>query len=322
MGLFILFLISAALSLLFFYQKRSKAGGLLLVLALFFLALGLIARFRFFYVLVFDVGKGNAILVHLPGDRNLLFDAGARYGKADLGKILLVPTLRRMGIRELDLVVLSHPDLDHTGGLPALFRAFPVKKLLSGAFKAKDWAKLEFELEPQTVTAPKALSLEPASLFLEPGRAYPENLNRESLMAFLEYQGLTVFFPGDADALRLARAQAKGLLFPSEVFILPHHGSKTGYWPPAWEILRFKVAVASARGRFHPHPRIKDLLKKAGRPFYSTAETGALMIFLKGSQFLVCPKRTRFEGLPFDLFWPYIPYINLQGCSSYALHRL
>src|SRR5690606_32470761 len=80
-------------------------------------------------VVVLDVGQGDAVLVQ--GRRGaLLVDAGtALPGGADLGATVVVPALRALGVARLDLVVASHGDLDHRGGLPAVLAAVPVGRV-------------------------------------------------------------------------------------------------------------------------------------------------------------------------------------------------
>ncbi|HEY3248174.1 MAG TPA: ComEC/Rec2 family competence protein [bacterium] len=72
-------------------------------------------------ITVLDVGQGDAILVQSPGGASLLIDGGGdiegRPSGYDVGAQRVVPALRRLGVRALDVVVLSHPHEDHAGGL-------------------------------------------------------------------------------------------------------------------------------------------------------------------------------------------------------------
>ncbi len=72
-----------------------------------------------------DVGQGSAILVE-TASQALLFDAGPRhYGGSDAGERVVAPFLQARGIRQLDVLVLSHADLDHVGGTRAVLEAVP-----------------------------------------------------------------------------------------------------------------------------------------------------------------------------------------------------
>jgi len=323
-GLFSLAWTTLTASFLFWGSGRKRAAFLAGILFFFFSGLGWWARQRLFYLLVSDIGKANAVAVHLPGNRGILLDAGARFGDFDAGKYVLLPLLRKLGF-PAPWVILSHPDLDHTGGLPALRRSYRLPKVLSGAFRPASWKPLGDLPRLEILKEPEVLSWGPGLLFLLPGRPYPPPRleNRESLVAFLEYQGLTVFFPGDADKIRLERLLEEGALLPSEIFVLPHHGAASGLFGPAWEALKPRAALASARGRKHPHPLVRRWLKEQGIPLYETARDGALLVLLRGPKVLVCPERRLRGGLPKELFWPYIPYV-LPGkyCQVYGLHTL
>jgi competence protein ComEC len=77
-------------------------------------------------LIVFDVGQGLAVAAQTRRHA-LLYDTGPDFsGEADSGNRILVPTLRALGIAELDGLVLSHDDTDHTGGTASVMQAMPV----------------------------------------------------------------------------------------------------------------------------------------------------------------------------------------------------
>jgi ComEC/Rec2-related protein len=83
-----------------------------------------------FELLAADIGQGNAVLVR-TATHSLLYDAGPRYSlESDAGHRVLVPLLRAYGER-LDMLVLSHRDIDHTGGAPAVLAMQPQAGVLS-----------------------------------------------------------------------------------------------------------------------------------------------------------------------------------------------
>lgn len=77
-----------------------------------------------------DVGQGGAIIVRTQR-HTLLFDVGPRLGVSDAGQRVIVPVLRAMGIKHIDTLVISHPDVDHAGGLPGLLREISVSSAYS-----------------------------------------------------------------------------------------------------------------------------------------------------------------------------------------------
>lgn len=88
-----------------------------------------------------SVGQGDCAVFRHKGS-TILFDAGPANEHVDAGARLVVPALRRLGVTRIDLVILSHPDSDHVGGLPALCRRVRVGKVaISSAFQSKPEVK-------------------------------------------------------------------------------------------------------------------------------------------------------------------------------------
>ncbi|MEV7807782.1 ComEC/Rec2 family competence protein [Microbispora sp. NPDC088329] len=66
-------------------------------------------------LVVCDVGQGDALVLAAGPGRAVVVDAGPQPGPADR-------CLRALGVRQVPLVVLTHPHLDHVGGLPGVLR--------------------------------------------------------------------------------------------------------------------------------------------------------------------------------------------------------
>src|SRR5213083_1748089 len=71
-----------------------------------------------------DVGQGDAAALRTPAGRWVVVDGGPRTPESDAGRRVVIPFLRRHGASGLALVVATHGDADHLGGLPAVVRAF------------------------------------------------------------------------------------------------------------------------------------------------------------------------------------------------------
>lgn len=104
-----------------------------------------------------DVGQGSAILVE-TANQVLLFDAGPRhYGGSDAGERVIAPFLQARGIRQLDVLVLSHADQDHVGGARAVLEAVPVRRSYA-SFDVAAFIKRDARLWPDAGrAAPGAL---------------------------------------------------------------------------------------------------------------------------------------------------------------------
>lgn len=77
----------------------------------------------------FDIGQGGAILVQ-TAHHHILFDTGARVSATnESGSRVLLPAFRALGVKNLDVLVISHADLDHSGGLKTILENIPVQKI-------------------------------------------------------------------------------------------------------------------------------------------------------------------------------------------------
>jgi len=76
-------------------------------------------------IVFLSVGQGDAILLR-SGDKAVLVDTGPSQGAFSAGERLAAPQLRALGVDDLEAVILTHPDLDHTGGFEGLQRRLTV----------------------------------------------------------------------------------------------------------------------------------------------------------------------------------------------------
>ncbi|MHA0037571.1 DNA internalization-related competence protein ComEC/Rec2 [Deinococcus sp. PESE-13] len=82
-----------------------------------------------------DVGQGDATLLRVPG-LTMLVDGGGSVGSDyDVGRGTVLPALRALGVRKLDVVVATHADTDHIEGLSSVLRGLPVGELWVGQLK-------------------------------------------------------------------------------------------------------------------------------------------------------------------------------------------
>jgi len=79
-------------------------------------------------VVVLSVGSGNCVLVQFPSGKNLLFDAGSSRWP-EVGERIIVPALWSLGVRRLDLVILSHGDTDHYNGFADVAKCIRIGRL-------------------------------------------------------------------------------------------------------------------------------------------------------------------------------------------------
>lgn len=239
------------------------------------------------------MGQGDAVLVQ-GRTGALLVDGGTAVPDGpDLGATVVVPALRALGVRRLDLVVASHADLDHRGGLPAVLRALPVARvwLPPGGLADPSFAELVATaravgaaLEEQgaggTPLRIGDLAVEP---LWPPRGAHEGSRNDRSLTLRVALAGRRVLLPGDLEVEAERRLLASGICLRADVLKLGHHGSRTSSSAAWLAAVGGAVAVASAprAGRFEmPHPEVVARVGAGGYALWWTGRDGAVLIGL------------------------------------------
>ena len=221
-------------------------------------------------VAVLDVGQGLSVLVDTATHR-LLYDAGARYPSGfDLGDAVVVPAVRATGDAELDLLVVSHGDLDHRGGVEAVERRVSTRAVLTGSGKvagiacrrgvAWQWDGVTFEV-------------------LHPGPGAVQGNDASCVVSIRTARGRALL-TGDVGARAEGELVAGGAPLAAELLVVPHHGSKTSSTSLFLEAVRPSIAIASTgyRNRFgHPHPDVVARYRQESIDFMTTSERGALV---------------------------------------------
>jgi len=239
-------------------------------------------------VWVLDVGQGLAVLVRTR-EHSLLYDAGPRFGDFDTGERIVLPSLRAMNLRRLDLMLLSHADNDHAGGAVAIKAGMPVARVISG--------------EPQRLA--EVLGAEAC----ESGRSWQWNDvtfrlwqwqrassgNQRSCVLQVEARGERLLLTGDIDILAERALMQADFPLASRWLLAPHHGSRTSSSQAFIDAVgaQHVLITRSRHNAFgHPHPQVLARYQAAGVEVHDTALRGALHLRL-GEQ--VAPRGLRSE---------------------------
>jgi len=212
-----------------------------------------------FEVLVADIGQGTAVLLRTR-QHLLVYDTGPRYGPGnDAGQRVLLPLLRTRGEAQVDLLVLSHSDIDHVGGAESLLAHAEVRSIASSlpashtllaqghehrrclAGQGWSWDGVRFDvLHPQ-----------------EEDYAQPRKPNAMSCVLRVQASGgRSLLLTGDIEAAQEAALVSRlGASLRSDVLLVPHHGSRTSSTADFLRAVQPHTALVQAgyRGRFgHP----------------------------------------------------------------------
>jgi competence protein ComEC len=239
-------------------------------------------------VTALDVGQGMALLVETANHR-LLYDTGPSYGSAagtDAGNRLIVPYLRARGIDHLDVVVVSHGDSDHAGGLLSLLSQIKVDRVYSSL-------PLQHPLVAAAPDHRRCLAGQEwrwdgvALRMLYPVPALYDsdkwNANARSCVLKLSLGKQAMLLPGDIEATQedeLVHGDQVADLRAS-VLLAPHHGSGTSSTEQFLQAVRPQLALFQMgyRNRFnHPKPEIVARYAALGIRYLRSDEDGAVTI--------------------------------------------
>ena len=177
-----------------------------------------------------DVGQGDSSLIMLPGGVKMLIDGGQPNGRLEKNLEKILP----MSNRYIDLVMVSHPQLDHYGGLVEVLKNYKVGTILTSNQVSEQaaWQALEKVIREKGIrriilAAGDKIKYQDSYFdILSPRQSdWAPDINDFSLVALLESGGLKALFTGDISAEKEKELAAK---YDVDVDILKvsHHGSK------------------------------------------------------------------------------------------------
>ncbi len=241
-----------------------------------------------------DVGQGDSTLVVTPSGRQVLIDGGP---DGDVVSHALADTLPG-GDRSLDLVVMTHLDSDHSGGLLQVMDRYSVGAVVAGPqpvlnHAADQWEQkvAQHEVTSQEVHAGYAIELDDGVqlrvLNPQPTGAFADS-NNDSVVMRLTYGEVSVLLTADVEREAEERLMAGSHELRSTVLKVGHHGSSTSTTERFLDAVDPAVAVVSAGAGNpygHPAPEVVERLEaKIGAPgVYRTDLQGTVEVVSDGA---------------------------------------
>ncbi|MBS1717083.1 MAG: MBL fold metallo-hydrolase [Armatimonadetes bacterium] len=234
-----------------------------------------------------SVGQGDCTAIK-EGASAVLIDVGPKDEFTDAGERYVVPALRRYGVQAVSLIVLTHPDLDHTGGLSALHSHFPDAKVaISDQFRS--YKKLQDQLRSANIPSESVTWLPHESSFdfgnaqlrvFAPPWREGRNDNEGSLLMLVQQGAGRAVVTGDADQGAEKMALQDGN-WKADVMHCGHHGSRTATGDEWLKAVAPRIAVISCgrNNRYgHPHAAVLRKLEAARVPVLRTDEQGDIVM--------------------------------------------
>ncbi len=247
-----------------------------------------------FAVQVFDVGKADSILLSCNG----------HYVLVDAGDIQLTEEvaakLKKQGITHLDLVVATHPDRDHIGGMAAVLLEFEVDRFMMPRVPAENF-------EPSSAYDALLMALEDKGILQinpTPGDSFDiggmqlqvlgplqqyEGSNNNSIVLKASYGSDSILLMGDAEKEAELDLLAADYDLQADVLKVGHHGSDTSTTAALLDAVQPAMAVISVGSDSNqlPKKQVITRIKQQGAEIYRTDINGTILLGSEGDGFTV-----------------------------------
>lgn len=244
-----------------------------------------------------DVGQGDSCLIVTPHNKTILIDGGGSINSDyDVGKNTLVPYILDRGFTKIDIVIISHFDNDHVGGILTLLQELKVKKVyipkqIEDSKNYRDFISIckKKNIKVDEIVAGNRIRIE-RNLYMD--ILWPTNnqittnvLNNNSIVCSLQYKKFSMLFTGDIEEIaekQILECYSSNLnLLNADILKVGHHGSKTSSIQEFLEVVSPKISVIGVgeNNNFgHPSDDVLNRLKNCGSRIYRTDEHGEIFI--------------------------------------------
>lgn len=251
-----------------------------------------------------DVGQGDGFVI-THKNKVIVVDCGTILNSSDMKNYL-----GSIGVKRIDVLILTHPHQDHFGGLAKILCNFKVDKIYTTEVGSKAQMTLVerfhmykcnyiigkfnrinnyYKVESYKTNDGKLKSFEVEDIkfeFLGPINQY-ENMNNDSLVFKMTYKNTSVLFTGDIEEeAELALMEEYGDQLKADILKIPHHGSRTSSNEDFFKTVNPKYALISCEydnSLWHPHQKTSSLLEDLGIILYRTDEGGNIILTLDGN---------------------------------------
>lgn len=252
------------------------------------------------------VGQGKCIVIIAPNGKTLLVDGGSHsYGDPMRGQQVaervVLPSLRRLGVQQINAVLVTHPHEDHCNAIPTVAREMPPALFWQPAATLADASYLAVETTMRAVGARTVRLQRGQRLWLDarhgvvaevlgpppnmPAVVGQSDANEASAVVRVRFGRVSVLLTGDAGETAQRWLLRSGVDLRSTVLDVPHHGSRH-VMAEFLRAVRPAVAVISV-GRNnpfgHPAPSTLMFLQALNATIWRTDQQGGLVVWTDGT---------------------------------------
>lgn len=251
-----------------------------------------------------DVGQGDAIYIKTAAGQNIIIDGGNKNGSK------VVSYLKKQKVKKIDVMIATHPDADHIGGLDDILRAFKVKSVYAPKVSHTTKVYKEFltavkkeGLKIKTAKKGVKIPLKGVNAkFVAPVKTYAKNdLNNWSAVLHVTYGKKSFLFTGDAETKSETDMVKSKQTLKADVIKVGHHGAKTSTSSSLLKAVKPTYAIISVgKGNKYGHPTSTVLkrLEKSKIKVLRTDKQGTIIATTNGKTLKFNKKPTSKSSKP------------------------
>lgn len=246
-----------------------------------------------------DVGQGDSILIKAQGHNYLMDTGGSIFSNNDIGRYITLPYLQKQGIFNLEALIITHFDEDHSQGINALLGEINIKNLYVSNLPTENEIvnSIEhYDFQTKILAKDDIIYLDNNAKLsiIWPDRKRnlsQYNQNNLSLVSLMSYKSFDILFTGDVER-EVEYIINDSIISDIDILKVSHHGSNTssteGFLAntmPKYSV----ISVGTNNFYGHPNEEILSRLDDINSIIYRTDEMGMIRVLLDDDSLVVIP---------------------------------
>ena len=275
-------------------KNKQKIKPIIAIIILLILVVNLIPKNLKIHFI--DVGQGDSTLIVTPQNKTILIDGGGSSSEFDVGKNTLVPYILDRGFTQIDIIIISHFDQDHVGGIMTVLQELKVKKVYISkqVEKSENYEKFldivsNKKIKVYEVVSGNKIHIE-KNLYID--ILWPTNnqittniLNNNAIVCNLHYKNFSMLFTGDIEKIAeieiLEKYSRTTQFLKANILKVGHHGSKSSSISEFLNTVKPQIAVIGVgkNNKFgHPNSEVLQRLENINSKIFRTDLNGEITI--------------------------------------------